>query len=92
MPMNDDTRIMLNSLHLLLPPGPWHAQGNKVMAGSVNVATVFAGPRQAATARAIADLYSLLSLCVEQADAIKALEAQVEKLTDRLDEVTEQPF
>ena len=81
---NDGTRTMLNSLRLALPPGPWHSQGNKVMAGTVNVATVFAGPRPANTARALADLHSLLDLVVEQAETIKRLEKEVETLQDRL--------
>jgi hypothetical protein len=81
--------LFLQGTKDILPPGPWHAQGNKVMAGDVNVATVFAGRRPAATARAIADLYKLLDLCVTQEETIAGLRAQVEELTDKLSEMSE---
>lgn len=75
----------------MLPPGPWHAKGNKVMAGGQTVAVVVC-PRAAAVAHRIAKTFGGATVAETDREIyklhaqIKKLESEIDLLESRLDE------
>jgi hypothetical protein len=76
----------VQSTLIRLPPGPWHAVGNTIRAGSQNIAHVtFSRPGVPASfiARVLAKMPELLADTTAQ-EEIDTLLAKVEELEDRI--------
>lgn len=75
-----------------LPPGPWHAKGNKVMAGNQTVAVIVCR-NASAVARMVARFPELLAAepieCVKHGKRIDELEDEVDMLQNEVEKLRE---
>ena len=87
----EDTRKEHQRIAAAIPPGPWHARGNTVLAGTETVAVVFAR-----SASLVAHYLSKFPAYLEQvtdaeidgADALEKAQARIEELEEKLEDMS----